>query len=566
VADRARLLTLEGPEHGASDLLRPERVETIHADSLPHLLTLLHEGPFAAYLISPNVPGLREQVGRFAQAEQILEALDIGVTLLDSDGRITWANGAFRDWCGVSPIGQDVMQALGQPQIREGDRNPFATARSGQSARSRLFTSRNSYLALHLAPLPGVTGRGGFFAQFRDITRRVMQKQKLDALHKAGSSLAGLEPELLDEMPVEQRIRLLKENLRRAVHEVLNYNVIEIRLLSRQSGKLEPLLAEGMTEEAAGRALYAKVDGNGVTGYVAATGESYLCADTAQDPHYIKGAEGARSSMTVPIKLGELVIGTFNVESPTPNAFGPDELQFAELFAREIAQALYTLELLSAQRYCAANESIKAVNREIALPVDTILNSATAILGSYLGLDRPMAENLRKIIEQARLIKANIQKVGDNLGPVVSSSAIDGLSPTRLKGKRVLMVDAEQEMRQAAHTVLEKLGCEVETAPTATQGLMLARECDYQAVMVDITPPDMKGYDAYIQFRDAQPKARMIMMAGFGYDGGHNLVKARQAGLKFVLFKPFLVNQLVAAIDGPEPPARPVCQEASVAF
>jgi len=55
------------------------------------------------------------------------------------------------------------------------------------------------------------------------------------------------------------------------------------------------------------------------------------------------------------------------------------------------------------------------------------------------------------------------------------------------------------------------------------------------------------------------------MMAGFGYDGGHNLVKARQAGLKFVLFKPFLVNQLVTAIDGPEPPCRPMPQEVGVA-
>jgi hypothetical protein len=45
----------------------------------------------------------------------------------------------------------------------------------------------------------------------------------------------------------------------------------------------------------------------------------------------------------------------------------------------------------------------------------------------------------------------------------------------------------------------------------------------------------------------------MIMMAEFGYDADHTLVKCRQAGLKFVLFKPFLVNQLVNALDGPEP-------------
>src|SRR5262249_52776763 len=158
-----------------------------------------------------------------------------------------------------------------------------------------------------------------------------------------------------------------------------------------------PLVAEGMTPEAADRVLKALPEGNGVTGYVAATGRSYLCADTTTDPRYIVGAAGAKSSMTVPIMIHDQVIGTFNVESPVPNAFGPDELQFAELFAREIAQALYTLELLSAQKSCAANESLKAVNREIALPVDHILESTTAILARYLGHDPQMAEHLHRI-------------------------------------------------------------------------------------------------------------------------------------------------------------------------
>lgn len=564
--ERPRMLILDDTGRSATDLARhPGDWDAVQADSLPHLLALMSDGPFGGYLIAPNIPGLREQVGRFAQAEQILESLDIGVTILDDAGTITWANAAFRTWCGASPIGQNWLESLGRPQIREGDPSPMSTAESGQSARSRLYTSRNSYLALHLAPLPGTTGRAGYFAQFRDITRRVMQQQKLDALHKAGSSLAGLDPEQLDQMSVEQRIKLLKMNLKRAVHEVLDYNVMEIRLLNRRTGRLEPLVAEGMTSVAEARELYAMMEGNGVTGFVAATGQSYLCRDTSTDPHYITGAEGALSSMTVPILYDDVVIGTFNVESPVVNAFGPDELQFAELFAREIAQSLHTLELLTAQKICAASESIKAVNRGIALPVDNILTAASEVLGNYLGLDRPIADNLRVILEQARTIKANIQKVGDHLAPEGGTSAIDGLSSSTLRGKRVLVIDSEQEMRESAHAVLEKLGCEVETAPTATAGLLLARESQYYAVILDVTPPDMKGFDAYMKLREAQPRARMIMMAGFGYDGGHNLVKAKQAGLKFVLFKPFLVNQLVEALEGPEPAARPPVAEIVIA-
>src|SRR5262249_10790068 len=187
----------------------------------------------------------------------------------------------------------------------------------------------------------------------------------------------------------------------------------------------------GMTEEAQHRVLHAKEVGNGVTGYVAATGKSYLCRDTANDPHYIRGAEGARSSMTVPLVIHDQVIGTFNVESPVPNAFGPAELQFAELFGREIAQAMFTLELLMAQKNCAASQSLKAVNREIALPVDSILTASTAVLANYLGLPPEMADHLRRIIGQARQIKQNIQKVGDHMVPAVTTD-ICGMASNRL--------------------------------------------------------------------------------------------------------------------------------------
>src|SRR5207237_9755278 len=115
-------------------------------------------------------------------------------------------------------------------------------------------------------------------------TAEVQQQQKLDALHQAGRELAALQVDQLAEMCVEERIELLKQNIRRLTKDLLHYDVIEIRLLNHETGELVPLLAEGMTPEAAERVLYARPDGNGVTGFVAATGKSYLCADTTVDP------------------------------------------------------------------------------------------------------------------------------------------------------------------------------------------------------------------------------------------------------------------------------------------
>src|SRR5207245_10320986 len=118
--------------------------------------------------------------------------------------------------------------------------------------------------------------------------------------------------------------------------------------------------------------LCAPREGHGGTRCAAATCKSSLCRDTPTDPLYIEGAKGARSSLTVALSLGDQVIGTLNVESPQANTFGEQDLQFAEIFSREIAIAIHTLELLSAEKRSTASRSIEAVNREVALPVDDI--------------------------------------------------------------------------------------------------------------------------------------------------------------------------------------------------
>ena len=54
--------------------------------------------------------------------------------------------------------------------------------------------------------------------------------------------------------------------------------------------------------------------------------------------------------------------------------------------------------------------------------------------------------------------------------------------------------------------------------------------------------------------RQAQPTANVILMTGFGYDATHSLVRARQEGLKHVLYKPFRVDQLLSALQDRQAP------------
>jgi CheY-like chemotaxis protein len=540
-----RILLVTGADPSVADRLAGlGPADLVRAPDLPHALELLAHDRFDAVLAGPDTLGLDRltpPVGR------ILDALEDGAALLDADGRVAAANPAFRAWCAGDPVGRPLPEALAAGEFLGPDCSPWKVALNGQHTDTRVRLNTGTELHLRCTPVYDAAGRvRHLIAVGRPVTPALLERQKLEALHQAGRELAGLAPEHLSDMSVEERSELLKLNLRRTIHDLLHYDVIEIRLLDRATGRLVPLLADGMTPEAAARELRRSETGNGVTGLVAATGRSYLCPDTALDPHYIEGAAGARSSLTVPLTVQDQVIGTLNVESPRPNAFTPEDLQFTELFSREIAQALHTLELLSAQQVCSTSQSVDAINREIALPVDEVLAAATSLLARHR--DPGDDDQLKRIIAAARGIKEAVQKMGEGL----SAPPPDADQPSRLKGMRVLVVDCDERTRRLAHTILDRFGSVVETARTGQEAVDLASLHPYDAILTDIRLPDLSGYEAYRRLREARPEARVIFMTGFGYDSQHSIIKARADGLRFVVFKPFRLDQLLEALLSPE--------------
>jgi CheY-like chemotaxis protein len=306
-----------------------------------------------------------------------------------------------------------------------------------------------------------------------------------------------------------------------------------------------------MQPEAEARVLYAKTEHNGVTGYVAATGASYFCSDTTKDPLYLEGCKGAKSSLTVPLMLHDEVIGTFNVESPEPGGFSETDLQFLEIFSRDVAAALNTLELLVAEKASTAAESIEAIHGAVALPVDDILNDAVAVMERYIGHDADVVERLQRILRNARDIKQVIHRVGERMTPSSAHSQRRQGERRSLAGRRILVVDPDEQVRVAAHALLERSGCIVETARDGAEAASLVRTAGeaYDLIIADIRLPDMSGYQLLLKLREILGTVPLVLMTGFGYDPGHSIVKARQAGIDLVLFKPFRVDQLLDTVE-----------------
>jgi two-component system, sensor histidine kinase SagS len=493
------------------------------------------------------------------QSGTLLEYLPHAVVVLDADLRILWSNHQLGELCGQSGslVGRPFYDAFGAPEILGPDFSPFHTAFSTRAiAKSGLRVGDKNYFDVEVMPvLTDVEGKLEpihLVASVRDISEEVLQRQKLNAIYQAGLELGDLSPEEVFEMTVEDRVELLKAKILHYTQDLLEFETVEIRILDKATNRLDVLLAVGMEQAAADRTLFAEPEKNGVTGFVAATGKSYLCEDTTHDPLYMTGAPNARSSLTVPLNLHDEVLGTFNVESPHAGAFDENDLHFLELFSREVAIALNTLELLVVEKLTTASASTELIMRGVVDPVDEILNDTAWILERYIGHEPSVCERLQRILKDTRHIKQLIQQVGEEIAPQAPHHhkvpTMRQVNP-KLLNKRILVVDSDATVRRAAHELLGRLGCEVETAHDGEEAFLMVRSFHYDVVIADIRLPDMNGYECFAQIREIHEHLPVILMTGFGYDPTHSIVKARQLGLKCVLYKPFRLDQLISGVE-----------------
>jgi CheY-like chemotaxis protein len=557
VPDLPRILVYGGKSEQAESLAAAMegRFLPIRAERMEDALELLRGRDFAGVLLLNCQTAQMCDASLFPQAGGILSQIPDGLVILNLRLKIVWTNRRFDELAhkAESPIGLGFFEALGAAEIMGPEYSPFHTALgTGTVANSTVKLGEKVYLQVTATPISSAdcSVPAYLVVSVRDVSAEVLQQQKLSAIYQAGLELGDLSPADLLDMSVQDRVELVKSRIIHYTKDLLEFETVEIRLLDEATQRLDPLLTVGMVPEAETRELYARPQGNGVTGFVASTGKSYLCEDTTHDPLYLIGAANARSSLTVPLFLHDKILGTFNVESTHAGAFDENDLQFLELFSREVAVALNTLELLVAEKVNVAAENIEAILREVANPVDEILNDTTWILEKYIGHDPSVGERLMRILKRTRDIRSEIHKVGEAIIPEGAGATLPSRAQRpKLRGKRILVVDNDELVRRAAHELLGRHGCEVETAHNGEESLLMVRSFQYDAVLVDIRLPDMSGYDCFCQIRESQENLPVILMTGFGYDPGHSIVKARQQGLKSVLYKPFRVEQLLDEVE-----------------
>lgn len=85
--------------------------------------------------------------------------------------------------------------------------------------------------------------------------------------------------------------------------------------------------------------------GEGFIGYVAQTGESIISPDVSQDPRYFHARSKTRSEMVAPIVSNNEVIGVFDLESDSLNAYNEEDLALLQMLSSQVAIIIEKVKL-----------------------------------------------------------------------------------------------------------------------------------------------------------------------------------------------------------------------------
>ena len=113
----------------------------------------------------------------------------------------------------------------------------------------------------------------------------------------------------------------------------------------------------------------------------------------------------------------------------------------------------------------------------------------------------------------------------------------------------ILVIDAEDAVRNTCQTVLEHYGYRVVTAPGGPQGLHLFRQnpAEFSVVLLDLALPDQSGFDVLQQLQSESQSVQLIVSSGYTQQEWQ--AEAARYPLARFLRKPYNMQDLLEVIS-----------------
>jgi len=112
---------------------------------------------------------------------------------------------------------------------------------------------------------------------------------------------------------------------------------------------------------------------------------------------------------------------------------------------------------------------------------------------------------------------------------------------------RVLIIDDERPVLMTLEALLKRRGYQVDTAPTAAQGLKLLKSNSPTVVLLDLRLPDADGLEMLDGIKNEVPEVQVIILTA--HDSLHNAIESIKRGAFHFISKPYAPEELLSLIE-----------------
>jgi CheY-like chemotaxis protein len=576
-SEKPKLLVLRSPtvdERAVAEALS-DAFDVVEASPEEAMSALAREDPRAVLAGAGDFLPLERELLEH-QSNILLNAIGEGVCLADRTGGIVWANDRFRSFEAIlhrrladvvstaAAYFDSLLNRRRRKAEETGDVDAAETHHGFLPPKRYNLALRKTqrYFDCIVTPVFPPAMPGGeppvrvnrLAVVIRDVTSRERVQRRINALDRAGRELIHIEPDVVRTMNAADRLAELEKRVARIAHDLLSFDHFSVRLLDEKTLELKMVMAVGLPREAVDIQLYAETEGQGISGYVASTGNSYSCPDASADDRYVFGMEHSGSSLTVAIRLFDKIIGVLNVESEEVAAFSEQDRQFAEIFASYLAMSFHILNLLVVERSTTREDTTGTIQGELAASLNDLTIDIETLKERASDNEQvaPAVEQLLKDVADIRRKMKRVASGPQTLLGVDEAMAGETRDPV-LRARRILVVDNEPTMLETIRDILKARGSRVASAKDGATAIRLLEQWRlthdqteaFDLVISDINLGDATGYDVFAAAKHVNPDLPVILMTGFGYDPHHSIVRASQEGLQSVLFKPFQAQSLI---------------------
>ena len=117
----------------------------------------------------------------------------------------------------------------------------------------------------------------------------------------------------------------------------------------------------------------------------------------------------------------------------------------------------------------------------------------------------------------------------------------------KTENHRILIVDDERPILMTLEALLKRHGYQVDTAPTASQGLKLLKSKSPSLVLLDLQLPDAEGLEMLDQIKTERPEMQVIILTA--HDSLNNAIESIKRGAYHFISKPYASEELLSLVE-----------------